>query len=108
MTRFQKIVVALLTVNMLATVGLYLRLDSQELLLEKEVRSMKRDILVTRYDDTNLKNSLASLEKQVGKLGEDTRKAMEKPEVPAPKPEQPAPKTKATGIQGFLDQLFGK
>ena len=39
MTRFQKIVVALLTVNMLATVGLYLRLDSQELLLEKEVRS---------------------------------------------------------------------
>ena len=33
---------------------------------------------------------------------------MEKPEAPAPKPEQPAPKTKATGIQGFLDQLFGK
>lgn len=105
MTRFQKIVVALLTVNMLATVGLYLRLDSQELLLEKEVRSMKRDILGTRYDDTNLKNSL---EKQVGKLGEDTRKAMEKPEAPAPKPEQPAPKTKGSGIQGFLDKLFGK
>ena len=36
MTRFQKMVLALLAGNLLCTFGLYLRLDSQQLLLEKE------------------------------------------------------------------------
>lgn len=108
MTGFQKIVVGLLAGNLLCTFGLYLRLDSQQLLLEKEVRSMKRDIVGTRYDDTNLKNSLASLEKQVGKLDENTRKAREQ-ETPAPAPApQPQPKKDPSGIQGLIDRIFGK
>lgn len=109
MTGFQKIVVGLLAGNLLCTFGLYLRLDSQQLLLEKEVRSMKRDIVGTRYDDTNLKNSLASLEKQVGKLDENTRKArkQETPAAPAPQP-QPQPKKDPSGIQGLIDRIFGK
>lgn len=108
MTRFQKMVLALLAGNLLCTFGLYLRLDSQQLLLEKEVRSMKRDIVGTRYDDTNLKNSLASLEKQVGKLGEDTRKAQAKQAAPAPAPEpRPAPKKDPSGIQRLIDRIFG-
>lgn len=106
MTGFQKIVVGLLAGNLLCTFGLYLRLDSQQLLLEKEVRSMKRDIVGTRYDDTNLKNSLASLEKQVGKLDENTRKAR-KQETPAPAP-QPQPKKDPSGIQGLIDRIFGR
>lgn len=107
MTGFQKIVVGLLAGNLLCTFGLYLRLDSQQLLLEKEVRSMKRDIVGTRYDDTNLKNSLASLEKQVGKLDENTRKAREQetPAAPAPAPQ---PKKDPSGIQGLIDRIFGK
>ncbi|WP_303225981.1 hypothetical protein [uncultured Acidaminococcus sp.] len=109
MTGFQKIVVGLLAGNLLCTFGLYLRLDSQQLLLEKEVRSMKRDIVGTRYDDTNLKNSLASLEKQVGKLDENTRKArvQETPAAPAPAP-QPQPKKDPSGIQGLIDRIFGR
>ena len=109
MTGFQKIVVGLLAGNLLCTFGLYLRLDSQQLLLEKEVRSMKRDIVGTRYDDTNLKNSLASLEKQVGKLDENTRKAREPetPAAPAPAP-QPQPKKDPSGIQGLIDRIFGR
>ena len=109
MTGFQKIVVGLLAGNLLCTFGLYLRLDSQQLLLEKEVRSMKRDIVGTRYDDTNLKNSLASLEKQVGKLDENTRKAREQenPAATAPAP-QPQPKKDPSGIQGLIDRIFGK
>ena len=109
MTGFQKIVVGLLAGNLLCTFGLYLRLDSQQLLLEKEVRSMKRDIVGTRYDDTNLKNSLASLEKQVGKLDESTRKAREQetPAAPAPAP-QPQPKKDPSGIQGLIDRIFGR
>ncbi|MSS81031.1 hypothetical protein FX155_00105 [Acidaminococcus fermentans] len=109
MTGFQKIVVGLLAGNLLCTFGLYLRLDSQQLLLEKEVRSMKRDIVGTRYDDTNLKNSLASLEKQVGKLDENTRKAREQenPAAPAPAP-QPQPKKDPSGIQGLIDRIFGR
>lgn len=109
MTGFQKIVVGLLAGNLLCTFGLYLRLDSQQLLLEKEVRSMKRDIVGTRYDDTNLKNSLASLEKQVGKLDENTRKArkQETPAAPAPAP-QPQPKKDPSGIQGLIHRIFGK
>ena len=109
MTRFQKMVLALLAGNLLCTFGLYLRLDSQQLLLEKEVRSMKRDIVGTRYDDTNLKNSLASLEKQVGKLDENTRKArkQETPAAPAPAP-QPQPKKDPSGIQGLIHRIFGR
>ena len=109
MTGFQKIVVGLLSGNLLCTFGLYLRLDSQQLLLEKEVRSMKRDIVGTRYDDTNLKNSLASLEKQVGKLDENTRKArkQENPAAPAPAP-QPQPKKDPSGIQGLIHRIFGR
>lgn len=109
MTGFQKIVVGLLAGNLLCTFGLYLRLDSQQLLLEKEVRSMKRDIVGTRYDDTNLKNSLASLEKQVGKLDENTRKArvQETPAAPAPAP-QPQPKKDPSGIQGLIHRIFGR
>ncbi|WP_288311409.1 hypothetical protein [uncultured Acidaminococcus sp.] len=109
MTGFQKIVVGLLAGNLLCTFGLYLRLDSQQLLLEKEVRSMKRDIVGTRYDDTNLKNSLASLEKQVGKLDENTRKAREQenPAAPAPAP-QPQPKKDPSGIQGLIHRIFGR
>lgn len=109
MTGFQKIVVGLLAGNLLCTFGLYLRLDSQQLLLEKEVRSMKRDIVGTRYDDTNLKNSLASLEKQVGKLDENTRKArkQETPAAPAPAP-QPQPKKDPSGIQGLIHKIFGR
>jgi len=70
---------------------------------------MKRDIVGTRYDDTNLKNSLASLEKQVGKLDENTRKAREQetPAAPAPAP-QPQPKKDPSGIQGLIDRIFGK
>ena len=105
MTRFQKMVLALLAGNLLCTFGLYLRLDSQQLLLEKEVRSMKRDIVGTRYDDTNLKNGLASLEKQVGKLGEDTRKAQAKQAAPEPRP---APKKDPSGIQRLIDRIFGR
>ncbi|WP_317302441.1 hypothetical protein [Acidaminococcus timonensis] len=105
MTKFQKILIGLLGLNLICTVGLYLRLDSQQLLLEKEVRSMKRDIVGTRYDDTNLKNSLASLEKQVGKLDANTRKANEQKEaqetVPAP---QPQPKHSSLG--SLLDRLL--
>lgn len=109
MTRFQKMVLALLAGNLLCTFGLYLRLDSQQLLLEKEVRSMKRDIVGTRYDDTNLKNSLASLEKQVGKLDENTRKAREQETTAAPAPApQPQPKKDPSGIQGLIDRIFGK
>lgn len=109
MTGFQKIVVGLMAGNLLCTFGLYLRLDSQQLLLEKEVRNMKRDIVGTRYDDTNLKNSLASLEKQVGKLDENTRKAREQetPAAPAPAP-QPQPKKDPSGIQGLIDRIFGR
>lgn len=36
MTKFQKILIALLGLNLVCTVGLYLRLDSQQLLLEKK------------------------------------------------------------------------
>jgi len=109
MTGFQKIVVGLLAGNLLCTFGLYLRLDSQQLLLEKEVRSMKRDIVGTRYDDTNLKNSLASLEKQVGKLDENTRKAREQETTAAPAPApQPQPKKDPSGIQGLIHRIFGK
>lgn len=109
MTGFQKIVVGLLAGNLLCTFGLYLRLDSQQLLLEKEVRSMKRDIVGTRYDDTNLKNSLASLEKQVGKLDENTRKAREQETTAAPAPApQPQPKKDPSGIQGLIDRIFGR
>lgn len=109
MTGFQKIVVGLLAGNLLCTFGLYLRLDSQQLLLEKEVRSMKRDIVGTRYDDTNLKNSLASLEKQVGKLDENTRKAREQETTAAPaQAPQPQPKKDPSGIQGLIDRIFGK
>lgn len=107
MTKFQKILIALLGLNLICTVGLYLRLDSQQLLLEKEVRSMKRDIVGTRYDDTNLKNSLASLEKQVGKLDANTRKANEQKEaqetVPAP---QPQPQPKHSSLGSLLDRLL--
>lgn len=107
MTKFQKILIALLGLNLICTVGLYLRLDSQQLLLEKEVRSMKRDIVGTRYDDTNLKNSLASLEKQVGKLDANTRKANEQKEaretVPAP---QPQPQSKHSSLGSLLDRLL--
>lgn len=109
MTGFQKIVVGLLAGNLLCTFGLYLRLDSQQLLLEKEVRSMKRDIVGTRYDDTNLKNSLASLEKQVGKLDENTRKAREQETTAAPAPApQPQPKKDPSGIQGLIHRIFGR
>lgn len=107
MTKFQKILIALLGLNLICTVGLYLRLDSQQLLLEKEVRSMKRDIVGTRYDDTNLKNSLAILEKQVGRLDANTRKANEQKEaqetVPAP---QPQPQPKHSSLGSLLDRLL--
>jgi hypothetical protein len=91
MTKFQKILIALLGLNLICTVGLYLRLDSQQLLLEKEVRSMKRDIVGTRYDDTNLKNSLASLEKQVGKLGCQYEKSQRTEGSPGNRSGTPAP-----------------
>lgn len=110
MTKFQKILIALLGLNLVCTVGLYLRLDSQQLLLEKEVRSMKRDIVGTRYDDTNLKNSLASLEKQVGRLDANTRKANEQKETPAREaPAQqpvPAPQPRRSSLGSLLDRLF--
>lgn len=109
MTKFQKILIALLGLNLVCTVGLYLRLDSQQLLLEKEVRSMKRDMVGTRYDDTNLKNSLASLEKQVGKLDANTRKANEQKEAqaqqPAPAP-TPQPEPRHNSLGSLLDRLF--
>lgn len=96
MTKFQKIVIVLLSLNFLCTLGLYLRFDSEELAMQKEIRAVKRDIVGTRYDDTNLKNTLADLEKQVGKLGEKTRQQVEQrpaPEIPdrqkEAKPEQP-------------------
>lgn len=107
MTKFQKILIALLGLNLVCTVGLYLRLDSQQLLLEKEVRSMKRDIMGTRYDDTNLKNSLASLEKQVGRLDVNTRKANEQKEAQAQQPAPaPAPQLKHNSLGSLLDRLF--
>lgn len=110
MTKFQKILIALLGLNLVCTVGLYMRLDSQQLLLEKEVRSMKRDIVGTRYDDTNLKNSLASLEKQVGRLDASTRKANEQRETPAQEaPAQqpvPAPQPRHSSLGSLLDRLF--
>lgn len=110
MTRFQKIVVALLSLNVFCTLGLYLRLDSQQLLIEKEVRSMKRDIGATRYDDTSLKSSLTSLQKQVGKLDAGSRShAEEAQEQPAAKPETPAPaapKKAAGGLKGWLQKIF--
>ena len=105
MTKFQKILIALLGLNLICTVGLYLRLDSQQLLLEKEVRSMKRDIVGTRYDDTNLKKSLASLEKLVGKLDANTRKANEQKEAQETVPAtQPQPKHSSLG--SLLDRLL--
>ena len=107
MTKFQKILIALLGLNLVCTVGLYLRLDSQQLLLEKEGRSM---IVGTRYDDTNLKNSLASLEKQVGRLDASTRKANEQKETPAQEaPAQqpmPAPQPRHSSLGSLLDRLF--
>ena len=55
-----------------------------------------------------LETTLASLEKQVGKLGEDTRKAQAKQAEPAPAPEpRPAPKKDPSGIQRLIDRIFG-
>ena len=88
--------------------GLYLRLDSQQLLLEKEVRSMKRDIVGTRYDDTNLKNGLASLEKQVGKLGEDDPEGPGQTRRHRPRHRNPVrPPKGPQRIQRLIDRIFG-